>query len=157
MQPARLIYILKACRNDKISFPVTVTSNEQKLSKQWLMFARVFHSHLLHVVIQSYDGQRDSQACIGCYGGSHWRCFTDVAMVTGLQEVGCLVVFIQNFDLEVGESWQGVAVVLFCLRGEKEKKESCWFAQDDSESELKPLILLLWSYSESMHHRMNVG
>lgn len=37
-------------------------------------------------------------------------------MVTGLQEVGCLVVFIQNFDLEVGESWQGVTIVLLCLK-----------------------------------------
>lgn len=37
-------------------------------------------------------------------------------MITGLQEIGCLVVFIQNFDLEGGESWQGVAIVLFCLK-----------------------------------------
>lgn len=36
-------------------------------------------------------------------------------MVTGLQEVGCLVVFIQNFNLEVGKSRQGVAIVLLSL------------------------------------------
>lgn len=37
-------------------------------------------------------------------------------MVTGLQEVGGLVVFIQNFNLEVGESRQRVSVVLLCLQ-----------------------------------------
>lgn len=38
-------------------------------------------------------------------------------MVTGFQEVGCLVIFIQNFDLEVGERRQGVTIVLLCLDG----------------------------------------
>lgn len=38
-------------------------------------------------------------------------------MVTSLQEVGRLVVLIQDFDLEVGKSWQGVSVVLLCLKG----------------------------------------
>lgn len=36
-------------------------------------------------------------------------------MVTGFQEVGCLVIFIQNFDLEVGERRQGVTIVLLGL------------------------------------------
>ena len=80
-----------------------------------------FYPHLLYIVIQRYNGQRCRQADTSRYGGSHWRCLADVAMVTGLQEVGCLVVLIQNFDLEVGKSWQGVTVVLLCLKGVREK------------------------------------
>ena len=78
-----------------------------------------FHPHLLHIVIQSHDGQRCRETGSCRYGGSHGWCLTDVAMVTGLQEIGCLVVFIQNFYLKVGESWQWVAVVLLCLKGRK--------------------------------------
>lgn len=76
--------------------------------------------HLLHVVVQGDDVQRRRQAAVARYGGAHRRRLADVAMVTGLQEVGCLVVFVQHFDLEVGERWQGVSIVLLCLQGGRE-------------------------------------
>lgn len=60
------------------------------------------NNYLLHVVVQSYDGQRGGQAGVGHHGGSHGGRLTDVTVVTGLQEVGRLVVLVQNFDLEVG-------------------------------------------------------
>lgn len=99
----------------------------QNLNKQLLyviialLYNCVSPAHLLHVIIQSYNDQRCWEADIGWYGGPHWRCLIDVTMVTRLQEVGCLVVFIQNFDLEVSESWQGVTIVLLCLEGRGER------------------------------------
>lgn len=77
-------------------------------------------SHLLYIVVQSYDGQWCRQAGVGRYGRSYWWRLTDASMVTGLKEVGCLVVFIQNVNLEVGKSWQGVAIVLLSLKGKWE-------------------------------------
>lgn len=44
-------------------------------------------------------------------------------MVSGFQEVGRLVVFIQNVNLEVGEGWQWVAIVLLGLKKEEKKKK----------------------------------
>lgn len=92
--------------------------------------------HLLHIVIQGHDGQRSRKAGTGRYRGPHRWCFTDVAMVTGLQEVGCLVIFIQNFDLKVGKSRQGVTVVLLCLKEERARESNA------SPSPLRPPLLL---------------
>lgn len=92
------------------------------------------YPHLLHIVIQGYDGQWSRKAGTGRYRGPHRWCLTDVAMVTGLQEVGCLVIFIQNFYLEVGKSRQGVTVVLLRLKEERESNAS--------PSLLRPPLLL---------------
>lgn len=85
-------------------------------------------AHLLHIIIQSYDDQWCWEAGIGWHSSPHWWCLIDVTMVTGLQEVGCLVVFIQNFDLKVSKSWQGVTIVLLCLKGGRERSMlQLWF------------------------------
>lgn len=84
------------------------------------------YAHLLNVVIQGHDGQRRRQAGAGGDGGPHRRRLADVAMVTGLQEVGCLVIFIQNFDLEVGERRQRVTIVLLRLDGGGRIIEPCF-------------------------------
>lgn len=72
-------------------------------------------SHLFYVIVQCDDAQRGREVGAPWDGGANRGRLTDEALVRGALEIWCLVVLIQNFNLQVSVCRKRVTVILLGL------------------------------------------
>lgn len=83
--------------------------------------------YLLNVVVQGDDPQGGGEVGSSRDGRAHRRGLAHIPLVGGELEIRGLIVLVQDLDNEVGVGWEGMAVVLLCLKGKHCSRSQCTF------------------------------